>query len=85
MGTTLDTAWLLHQFIVPELGLRDLNNLEEAIPHLLGPSCRKEKERKKRLQVVKFVDALKCEIKVYYTHRNLMRMCRGMAGLRYVN
>ena len=40
----IETAWILKSLLLSEMGLSDLNALEEACPALLAPSIRRERK-----------------------------------------
>ena len=83
MEDCIDTAWMLRTLVLPELGLSDLNSVEEAVPHLLGPSCRKEKEKKKRMQLIGVFIQRPDGVLIYYRNTNILKMCISMAGIRF--
>lgn len=80
--STLDTAWFLHCHIIPNLGLFDLNTIEECLPLLLGPSCRREKEKKKNLQIVVYEGPIGF-LKIYARNFQIAKFALAMAGVRF--
>lgn len=87
MGTTLDTVWILHNLVLPSIGVGDLHALEASSP-LLVHLARAERLRKNKLQVVIYVPPLRFNHPVadfdFISHDPNMRLIsKAMAGLRY--
>jgi hypothetical protein len=76
---TLESIFLLKNFVLEHVGVGDLHALEACSP-LLTHMARVERHRKNKLALVIYSDF---NFTLYYSRVNVMKISRGMQGMRF--
>lgn len=81
---SLETLWLLKQFVLPVMGLADLDWLAGASP-VLSSMTRKQRMEMRERRLVVYVPRLRSgrPVTIIAWESNLLKIVGGMAGIRF--